>query len=139
MEKKFSTQRCRDAELIFFFFSQRFSVSTFQFFLSCIQPKISQTEIGTLFQDGGDDYSYLKNDWRAVSVEQRRGLLRLSIVGNFASAQKIRFIEALGIEKMPSKMRIDGKLVTDIRLDASSRRLRIELENENAKEIALKP
>lgn len=96
-------------------------------------------ETATLFQDAGDGYGYLKNDWRAVSIEHRKGLLRLSITGNSAEAQKIGFIEALGIEKMPGEMRVDGKLVRDIRFDRDKRRLRIELENENANEIALKP
>jgi len=40
---------------------------------------------------------------------------------------------------MSDKMRIGGKPIKDIEFDADKRRLRIELENENAKKIALKP
>jgi alpha-glucosidase len=98
-----------------------------------------KTETARIFQDAGDGYGYLKNDWRTVSIEHQKGLLRLSIAGNPGSGQRIGFIEALGIEKMPGEMRIDGKIVKDIRLDRDKRRLRIELENENAKEFSLKP
>jgi alpha-glucosidase len=92
-----------------------------------------------LFQDAGDGYGYLKNDWREIRAEYREGNLRLSAAGNFPAAQKIRFIEAVGIEKEPRVIRVDGVLTKKSEFDFGKKRLRINLENENAKEINFQP
>jgi alpha-glucosidase len=98
-----------------------------------------ETEIATLFQDAGDGYGYRKNDWRTVTVEHRKGVLRFRTTGNFGGGQKTRFVEAVGIEKKPREMRVDGAAVKNIDFDADTRRVRIRLENENVREITLQP
>lgn len=94
-------------------------------------------ETSKIFQDSGDGYDYQKTQKREISIEHKKGLLRLMRVGNF-QGQKIHFIEALGISKRPSEMRVDGKLVENIEIDSTKNRLRITVD-ENVKEIALKP
>jgi alpha-glucosidase len=96
-----------------------------------------KTETTTLFQDAGDGYGYRKNDWREVKIEHRRGLLILNPSGNFAGAQKIRRIEAIGVPQKPREIRIDGKTVKGD-YDSKEKRLKIEID-ENAKEITLIP
>ncbi len=96
-----------------------------------------KTETSKLWQDAGDGYGYKLNDWREIRVEHKRGLLRLNRFGDF-QGQQIRYIEALGVAKRPSEMRIDGKIVENIEVDATKQRLKIEIGDE-AKEISLKP
>jgi alpha-glucosidase len=96
-------------------------------------------ETETIFQDAGDGYGYLKNDWREIRVENRGAVLRLSKTGDFPGAQRIGFVEFVGIEKKPRAVRIDGVSLKDFEFDPESKRLRINLENENAKEIVLLP
>ncbi len=57
----------------------------------------------------------------------------------FIIAQKIRFIEAVGIEKEPRVIRVDGVLTKKSEFDFGKKRLRINLENENAEEISFQP
>lgn len=96
-----------------------------------------KTETAKIFQDAGDGYAYRSNQKREIGIEHRKGLLRINYAGNF-QGQKIRFIEALGINKRPSEMRVDGKLAEDIDVDSGRNRVRIRIED-NVKEISLKP
>jgi hypothetical protein len=65
--------------------------------------------------------------------------LRLLKTGDFSGAQRIGFVEFVGIEKEPRAVRIDGASLKDFEFDRDSKRLRIKLENESAKEILLLP
>ena len=94
-------------------------------------------ETSELWQDEGDGYGYKLSNWRQFKIEHKRGLLKLNKIGNF-QGQNIRYIEALGVSKRPSEMRIDGKIVENIEVNVNKQRLRIEL-NESAKEISMKP
>jgi alpha-glucosidase len=97
-----------------------------------------KTETAALFQDAGDGYGYKSTAWREVKVTHKKGLLSLTRMGDYASGQKVRFIEAIGIENKPSSIRIDGASA-EITFNQANKRARIELVNENAKEIALEP
>lgn len=94
-------------------------------------------ETSELWQDEGDGYGYKLSSWRQINVEHKRGLLRLNKVGDF-KGQNVRYIEALGVSKRPSEMRIDGKIVENIEVNSITQRLRIEI-NETAREISMKP
>lgn len=97
----------------------------------------NKTETTAIFQDAGDGYGYRRSGWREVKIEHRKGSLKLNPVGSFAG-QKIRFVEAVGLEQKPGEMRLDGKKVEQMDFDKDKKRLRIEIGDE-AREIVMLP
>jgi alpha-glucosidase len=95
-----------------------------------------RVEKAEIWQDSGDGFGYKLNEWRQISVEHKPGMIRLTRFGSY-NGQKIAFIEALGVSKQPSEMRIDGKIVEKIEIDTAKQRLKISL-GENASEITMK-
>lgn len=93
-----------------------------------------KTEISKLFQDAGEGYGYLKNDWREIRFEHRQGSLKINKTGNF-NGQKIKYVEAVGIENKAKEIKADGK-VLDQKINSDRKRIRIEID-ENAKEILM--
>ena len=94
-------------------------------------------ETSKIFQDAGEGYGYRANDWREIKIEHKKGVLNINRIGKY-NGQKIRFIEAVGIEQKPREVRVDGKAVENVVFDAARKRLRIEID-ENAREISLVP
>ncbi len=94
----------------------------------------NKTETATIFQDAGEGFGYLKNDWREIKIEHKQGSLNLNRIGSF-NGQKIKFIEAVGIAAKPKEIRADGKSL-DQKFDSQRKRVRIEID-ENAKEILM--
>ena len=94
-----------------------------------------KTETAALYQDAGEGYGYLRNDWREIKIEHKQGWLTLNRSGNF-NGQKIKFIEAVGIAQKPREIKVDGRTVGDQDLDEKRKRLRFEI-GENAREIRL--
>ena len=93
-----------------------------------------KTETSVLFQDAGDGYGYLKNDWREIRFEHRQGSLKINRTGNF-NGQKIKFVEAVGLENKAKEIKADGKNL-DQKLDSERKRLRVEI-GENTNEIIM--
>lgn len=94
----------------------------------------NKTETATIFQDAGEGFGYLKNDWREIKIEHRQGSLNLNRIGGF-DGQKIKFVEAVGIAAEPKEIRADGKSL-DKKFDSRRKRVRVEID-ENAKEILM--
>ena len=94
----------------------------------------NKTETSTLFQDAGEGYGYRKNDWREIRIEHKQGSLMINKSGNF-NGQKIRYIEAVGMENKAREIKADGK-VLDQKFDSERKRIRVEID-ENAKEILM--
>lgn len=94
-----------------------------------------KVETSKIFQDEGDGYGYKSSNWRDIRIEHRQGVLRITRSGDF-QGQKIKFLQIIGIEKRPSEMRVDGKVIKDSDFDEKSKRLKIELPD-NAAEITL--
>lgn len=95
-----------------------------------------KTDISEIFQDAGEGYGYRSNDWSAIRIEHRQGLLTLARTGNF-QGQKIKHVEILGFSQKPRELRIDGKS-SESKFDSQRRRLRIEIKDE-AQEISIIP
>lgn len=93
-----------------------------------------KTETSMLFQDAGDGYGYLKNDWREIRFEHKKGSLKINKTGNF-NGQKIKYVEAIGIEGKAKEIKADGKTL-DQKFDSDRKRLRVEID-ENTKEILM--
>lgn len=94
----------------------------------------NKTETSILYQDAGDGYEYLKNDWREIRFEHKRGSLKIIKNGDF-NGQKIKFVEVVGIENKAKEIKADGKNL-DQKLDSDRKRLRVEI-SDNTKEILM--
>ncbi len=94
----------------------------------------NKTETSILFQDAGDGYGYLKNDWREIRFEHKQGSLKINKYGDF-KGQKIKYIEAVGMTNKAKEIKADGK-VLDQNFDADRKRIRVEID-ENTKEILM--
>ena len=51
--------------------------------------------------------------------------------------QRIGFVEFLGVEAAPKRVSIDGSIRRDFRLEAATKRLRVEISADNVREILL--
>jgi alpha-glucosidase len=91
-----------------------------------------------VFQDAGDGYGYREGASRTIVVSQDEGGVRLEIPPN-RGYQRLGAIEFIGLAAPPAIVRVDGKPVRDARFDASARRLRILLPDENVKQVELAP
>ena len=98
-----------------------------------------KTETAKVFQDAGEGFGYRQNDFREIRVEHKNGILRLTQTGNFTAAQKIKFIESVGLDKKSSGVSIDGKKSNNFEFDAGKKRLRISLPDREPKEISILP
>ncbi len=98
-----------------------------------------QSETANVFQDAGEGFGYRHSDFREIRIEHKNAILRLTQNGSFAAAQKIKFIESLGLDKKPSAVSIDGKTSKDFDFDAKKKRLQIALSDGEPKEIAIIP
>ncbi|CAN5632780.1 glycoside hydrolase family 31 protein [soil metagenome] len=94
----------------------------------------NKTETSMLFQDAGEGYGYRKNDWREIKFEHKQGSLLINKYGNF-NGQKIKYIEAVGMENKAKETKADGK-VLDQKFDSDRKRVRVEVVN-NVKEILM--
>ena len=95
--------------------------------------KIEETKV---FQDAGEGYGYRKNDWREIKITHKKGVLSLNYIGNF-KGQNLEAIEIVGIDKMPSDIKIDGASTKLFKFDEARKRLRISLTVSEPKEILL--
>lgn len=93
-----------------------------------------KTEISTLYQDAGEGYGYRKSDWREIRITHRQGRLSINRIGSF-NGQKIRFIEAVGLEGKAREVRADGRILEQ-EFDAERKRVRVEI-GENVKEVSM--
>ena len=84
----------------------------------------NKTETSTLFQDAGEGYGYRKNDWREIKIEHKQGSLMINKFGNF-NGQKIKYIEAVGMENKAKEIKADGKIL-DQKFDSERKRIRVE-------------
>ena len=91
-------------------------------------------ETATLFQDAGEGYGYRKNDWREIKIEHKQGSLMINKSGSF-NGQKIRFVEAVGVDNKAKEIKADGKTL-DQKFDSGRKRVRVEI-GENAKEVLM--
>jgi alpha-glucosidase len=89
-----------------------------------------------VFQDAGDGYGYREGASRTIGVSQDGRGVRLDIPPN-RGYQRVGAIEFIGLEAAPGAILIDGKPVQDLHVDASTRRLRIALPDENVKQVLL--
>jgi alpha-glucosidase len=89
-----------------------------------------------VFQDAGDGYGYREGASRTIGVSQDGRGVRLDIPPN-RGYQRVGAIEFIGLEAAPGATLIDGKPVQDLHVDASTRRLRIALPDENVKQVLL--
>ncbi|MEO6588467.1 MAG: glycoside hydrolase family 31 protein, partial [Pyrinomonadaceae bacterium] len=94
----------------------------------------NKTETSMIFQDAGEGYGYRKNDWREIKIEHKQGSLSINKFGNF-NGQKIKYIEAIGMENKAKEISADGK-VLDQSFDSEKKRIRLQID-ENAKEILM--
>jgi alpha-glucosidase len=88
------------------------------------------------FQDAGDGYGYRTGASRTIKLAQDARGLHLDIPLN-KGFQRVGFIELIGLAAAPAGVRIDGQPAQDTHFDVASRRLRIALPDENAKQIVL--
>jgi alpha-glucosidase len=95
--------------------------------------KVEET---TVFQDSGEGYGYRKNNFREIKIKHQKGKLSLNYSGNF-KGQKIEAIEVIGMDKIPSDVKIDGVSTKNFKFDETRKRLRISFEPSEPKEILL--
>ncbi len=96
----------------------------------------NKTELAEIFQDAGDGYEYQTNARRIIKIEHSAGILRLDKAGNF-QGQKIKYLQIIGLDKRPNEILIDGAKAKDADFDEKTKRLRVELPNDDIKEIRL--
>lgn len=95
-----------------------------------------KTEESILFQDAGDGYDYkLTRNWREVSVEHKRGVIKINQFGYSGTFQPVKYIEAIGFSGQVKEIRIDGKLTTGFITDEQAKKLKITLPYDNVKEV----
>lgn len=93
-----------------------------------------KTETSEIFQDAGEGYGYKSNDWSVTKIEHQQGMLTLNKTGNF-KGQRIKYIEAIGLQQKPNEVRTDGKS-TESKYDPQRKRLRIEIK-QDVREISI--
>jgi alpha-glucosidase len=89
---------------------------------------------GHAFQDAGNGYGYRQGASRTISVTQDAHGVHLDIPPN-KGYQQVGAVEMIGLAAAPAAVHIDGQPAQDVQFDRASRRLRIVLPNENAKQI----
>ena len=90
----------------------------------------------SIYQDAGDGYAYRQGDSRTTQVELSADKLRLHIPKS-DRFQRIRFVEFLGVDAKPASITLDGKPLRDIAFDAQTRRVRVALPDESARELVI--
>lgn len=93
---------------------------------------------GRVFQDAGDGYGYREGQSRTITASQDKQGVRLDIPHQ-AGYQRVGAIEFIGLAARPAAVRIDGDAVQDVTVDAATRRLRVALPSEEAKQVLLVP
>jgi alpha-glucosidase len=94
----------------------------------------NKIETSMLYQDSGEGYGYKRSDWREIKIEHKQGSLMINKYGDF-NGQKIKYIEAVGMENKTREIKADGKTL-DQKFDSDRKRVRVEVD-ENAKEILM--
>ena len=88
-----------------------------------------------MFQDAGDGYAYREGGSRTITATLGPNGLKLDIPPN-RGYQRVAAIEVIGLDSPSSAVRIDGRAASDVRYDATSRRLRIALRDEGARQLS---
>ncbi|HZH32966.1 MAG TPA: TIM-barrel domain-containing protein [Pyrinomonadaceae bacterium] len=93
---------------------------------------------GRIHQDAGDGYGYRRSAWRATTVTQIGGTIRLKHAGDFKEARPVSHLHVLGLNARPKEIRVDGREARNVSYDGDKRRLRLPLPG-GASEIAFVP
>jgi alpha-glucosidase len=90
-----------------------------------------------IYEDAGDGYGYRRGESRTSDFDVDASGVRLRIPKS-DRFQRIAAVEFIGVDAAPRETRIDGK-VAATQFDAATRRLRVALPSERAREIVLTP
>lgn len=91
-----------------------------------------------IYQDAGDGYAYRKGASRTIKIAATADKVTLDIPKSTAY-QRVAALELLGLDKVPTTIKIDGKTLNEATFDAATKRLRLPLPSENVREISFAP
>ena len=94
---------------------------------------------GTLYEDVGDGYEYLRGSSRTLAATQEGDTLKLTRRGAYNVSRPLAAVEYLGLAAAPRAVRVAGRAAANATFDAATRRFNVPLPAENVEEISLVP